>query len=199
MGDDAIRLAVVEKLSWIKRQRASFVGQPRQSRREMVSGESHYVLGRRFRLRVHAQDGPARVEIRGLRMLDLYVRAGSPATKRLEVLENWYRAQLKELIPPLLERWERALGVRVSAFGVKKMKTKWGSCTVDARRIWLNLELAKKPLRSIEYIVVHELTHLRERNHGERFTKLMDRHLPDWRQRRTELQQSTLGAEDWSY
>lgn len=199
LSDDAIRLAVVEKLTWIKRQRASFTSQPRQSKREMVSGESHYFLGRRYRLRVHEQDDVARVAIRGLRMLDLFVRPGAGADKRLEVLDAWYRAQLKELVPPLLAKWQRALAVDVSAWGIKKMKTKWGSCTVDARRIWLNLELAKKPRRCIEYIVVHELAHLRERNHGERFTRLMDHHLPDWRQRRAELQQSTLGAEDWSY
>jgi predicted metal-dependent hydrolase len=199
MSDDAIRLAVVEKLAWIKRQRASFTAQPRQSKREMVNGESHYFLGRRYRLRVHEQDGPARVAIRGLRMLDLFVRPGSSGEKRLEVLDAWYRAQLKEIVPPLLAKWQRALNVEASAWGIKKMKTKWGSCTVDARRIWLNLELAKKPVRSIEYIVVHELTHLRERHHSERFTKLMDRHLPDWQARRAELQQSTLGAEEWSY
>jgi predicted metal-dependent hydrolase len=199
LSDDAIRLAIIEKLAWIKRQRASFTSQPRQSKREMVSGESHYFLGRRYRLRVHEHEGAARVATRGVRMLDIFVRPGSGADRRLEVLDAWYRAQLKDIVPPLLAKWQRALGVEVAAWGVKKMKTKWGSCTVDARRIWLNLELAKKPPRCIEYIVVHELTHLRERNHGERFTNLMDRYLPDWRQRRAELQQSTLGAEDWSY
>ncbi len=199
LSDDAIRLAVVEKLAWIKRQRAAFVEQPRQSKREMVTGESHYFLGKRYRLRVHEEKSVARVAIRGLRMMDLFVRRGSDTDKRLRVLDDWYRAQLREVAAPMVTKWERVLGVRASVWAIKRMKTKWGSCTVDAGRIWLNLELAKKPMRSIEYIVVHELVHLRERNHGERFTKLMDRHLPDWRQRRTELQQSTLGAEDWSY
>ena len=199
LNDEAIRLAVVEKLAWIKRQRSSFAGQSRQSPREMVNGESHYFLGRRYRLRVHEQEGPARVEIRGLRMLDLFVRPGSAAEKRRDVLQDWYRAQLKRAVPPLIAKWQRALGVRASTWTIKKMKTKWGSCTVDARRIWLNLELAKKPPRCIEYIVVHELVHLLERHHGERFTALMDRYLPDWAQRRLELQQSVLGAEDWSY
>lgn len=199
LSDDAIRLAVVEKLAWIKRQRAAFVEQPRQSKREMVSGESHYFLGQRYRLRVHEEEGAARVAIRGLRMMDVFVRPGSDTERRLRVLDDWYRAQLREVAAPMLTNWERVLGVRASAWAIKRMKTKWGSCTVDARRIWLNLELAKKPMRSIEYIVVHELVHLRERNHGDRFTKLMDRHLPDWRQRRTELQKSTLGAEEWSH
>lgn len=199
LSDEAIRLAVVEKLGWIKRQRSSFKKQPRQSRREMVNGESHYFLGRRYRLRVHEQEGPAHVTIRGLRMLDLFVRPGATAEKRLEVLQEWYRAELKQMVLPLLEKWQRAIGVRVSAWTIKKMKTKWGSCTVDAGRIWLNLELAKKPARCVEYIIVHELVHLIERNHGDRFTELMNRHLPDWPRRRMELQQSVLGAEDWSY
>lgn len=199
LGDDAVRLAVVEKLAWIRRQREAFVRQPRQSPREMVSGESHWFLGRRYRLRVHGHDGPARVAIRGLRMLDLFVRPGADADKRRAVLDAWYRARLKEQVAPLLDRWQRALGVRVRAWTVRRMKTKWGSCTVESRRIALNLELAKQPLRAIEYIVVHELVHLIERQHGDRFTALMDRHLPDWRKRRAELQHSVLGAQDWSY
>lgn len=199
LSDDAIRLAVVEKLAWIKRQRAAFAGQPRESKREMVSGESHYFLGRRYRLRVHEHDAPPRVALRGLRSLDLFVRPGSGTEQRRLVLERWYRAELKNLIPPLLEKWQRSLKVRAADWGVKKMKTKWGTCTVTARRIWLNLELAKKPLRSIEYILVHELVHLLEPHHGERFRALMDRYLPDWQARRDELQRSVLGAEDWSY
>lgn len=199
MGDESIRLAVVEKLAWIKRQRAAFAQQPRQSTREMVSGESHYFLGRRYRLRMREQEGPARVEIRALRMLDLYVRPGSTPEKRLEVLQDWYRAQLREQIPRLATKWQKKLRVQARHWNIKKMKTKWGSCSIEARRIWLNLELAKKPVRCIEYIVVHELVHLIEHNHGDRFTALMDRHMPDWRHRRLELQTSMLSAEDWTY
>lgn len=198
MGDETIRLAVVEKLAWIKRQRAAFAQQPRQSTREMVSGESHYFLGRRYRLRVHEEDAPPRVAIRGLRVLDLFVRPGSSRERRLAILEGWYREQLKEIVPPMMVMWQRALRVRASAWAIKKMKTRWGTCTVEARRVWLNLELAKKPLRSIEYVLVHELAHMRVRSHNEEFTKLLDTHLPDWRTRRKELQQSTLGAEEWS-
>lgn len=119
-------------------------------------------------------------------------------TVRLAILEGWYREQLKEIVPPMMNKWQRALRVRASAWTIKKMKTRWGTCTVDARRIWLNLELGKKPLRSIEYVLVHELAHLRVRRHNEEFTKLLDVHLPDWRERRAELQHSTLGAEKWS-
>jgi predicted metal-dependent hydrolase len=199
LSDDAVRLAVIDRLGWIKRQKRLFAKQPRQSPREMVSGESHYFMGRRYRLRVHETDGAARVAIRGLRMIDLFVRPGTTTEQRETVLLNWYRAELKALIPPLLEKWQPVLRVKVRDWGVKKMKTKWGTCSVDARRIWINLELAKKPLRCLEYIVVHEMVHLLERKHGDRFTALMDRYLPDWPSRRTELQQSVLGSEHWSY
>jgi predicted metal-dependent hydrolase len=199
MSDDAIRLAIVEKLGWIKRQRAAFVAQPRQSAREMMTGESHYFLGRRYRLRVHEEVGPARMALRGLRSLDLFVAPGTPSERRMLVLERWYREQLRALVPPLLAKWQRAIGVRPAGFRIRKMKTKWGSCSLTTRRIWLNLELAKTPMRCIEYIVVHELVHLNEPTHGERFTALMDRHLPDWRERRSELQGSVLGAQDWAY
>ena len=112
---------------------------------------------------------------------------------------NWYREGLKTLIPPLLERWQPILGVQVADWGVKKMKTKWGTCSIEARRIWVNLELAKKPEPCLEYIVVHELMHLLERHHTERFTALMDRHLPDWRVRREVLNGAPLGGEAWGY
>lgn len=199
VSNDAVRLAVIDKLGWIKRQRARFAQQPRQSQREMVNGESHYFLGRRYRLRVHEQNAPARVAIRGVASLDLFVRPGSNAEQREAVLLRWHREQLKVLIPPLLEKWQPVLGVQVTAWGIKKMKTKWGSCNVDARRVWLNLELAKKPPQCLEYIVVHELVHLLERHHNERFTALLDKHLPQWRQAREMLNRAPLGHEDWSY
>ncbi len=199
VNDEAVRLAVIDKLGWIKRQRAKFAEQPRQSQREMVSGETHYFLGRRYRLRVHEQDAPARVAIRGLASLDLFVRPGSNAEQREAVLLNWHRMQLKVLIPQMLERWQPILGVQASHWGIKKMKTKWGSCNAAAARIWLNLELAKKPVQCMEYIVVHELTHLLERHHDERFTALMDAHLPQWRQTQEALKVAPLGHEDWGY
>ncbi len=199
VSDEAVRLAVIDKLAWIRRQKGRFAEQPRQSEREMVNGESHYFLGRRYRLRVHEQDGPTKVALRGIASLDLFVRPGSTAEQRETVLLRWYREQLKALIPPLLKKWQQVLGVEVAAWGVKKMKTKWGSCSVDACRVWLNLELAKKPPQCLEYIVVHELVHLLERHHNERFTKLMDSFLPPWRQYRDMLSKSPLGHQEWSY
>ncbi|MDO8252836.1 MAG: SprT family zinc-dependent metalloprotease, partial [Rhodoferax sp.] len=194
-----VRLAVIDKLGWIRRQKAKFVEQPRQSQREMVNGESHYFLGKRYRLRVHEVDAPARVALRGVASLDLFVRPGTSAAQRELVLLHWYREQLKALIPPLLEKWQPILGVEAGHWGIKKMKTKWGSCNPTARRLWFNLELAKKPVRCLEYIVVHELVHLLERKHSERFTALMDGFMPNWRVCRETLNSGVLGHEVWAY
>ena len=197
VNDEAVRLAVIDKLGWIKRQRAKFTEQPRQSQREMFSGESHYVLGRRYRLRVHEVEAPARVALRGIASLDLFVRPGTSAEQREAVLMRWNREQLNALIPPLLEKWQPIIGVQAADWGIKKMKTKWGSCTPTARRIWFNLELAKKPAMCLEYIAVHELVHLLERNHTDRFTALMDGFLPNWRVCRETLNAGVLGHEVW--
>ena len=197
VSDEAVRLAVIDKLGWIRRQKAKFAAQPRQSQREMVNGESHYFLGQRYRLRVHEQDAPARVAIRGIASLDLFVRPGSSAEQREAVLLRWHREQLKALIPPLLEKWQPILGVQVAHWGVKKMKTKWGSCSQNAGRIWVNLELAKKPVRCLEYIVVHEMTHLLVRHHDDQFVAQMDRVMPQWQLCRAELNDAPLGYETW--
>lgn len=198
VSDEAVRLAVIGKLGWIKRQRAKFKDQARQSDREMVSGESHYFLGRRYRLRVVRQGGPNRVILRGRRTLELQVRGEYSAKEREQVLLRWYRARLRELVPPLLAKWETILGVRAAAFGIRKMKTKWGACSLEARRIWLNLELAKKPEECLEYIIVHELAHLKERHHSDGFIEMLDR-LPSWRRLRKVLNEAPLGHADWTY
>ncbi len=190
VSDDAVRLAVIGKLSWIKKQQAKFNAQPRQSQRQMVNGESHYFLGQRYRLRVREHEGPTRVGLRGTASLDLYVRHETTAEQRERILQHWYRQQLKALIPPLLEKWQPVIGVQVADWGVKKMKTKWGSCNIVARRIWFNLELAKKPAQCLEYVAVHELVHLMERNHNARFRTLMDRFMPEWRLHRDGLNQT---------
>ena len=199
ISDEAVRLAVIDKLGWIKRQKARFAEQPRQSQRELVNGESHYFLGQRYRLRVHEVDAPARVAVRGVASLDLFVRPDSLPTQREAVLLHWYREQIKLLIPPLLAKWQPIIGVQAKQWGIKKMKTKWGSCNPTAQRVWLNLELAKKPVLCLEYIVVHELVHLLERNHTERFTVLMDGFMPNWRVCRETLNSGVLGHEVWAY
>ncbi len=199
VDDDAVRMAVINRLGWIKRQRARFQEQPRQSQRRMVSGESHYFLGQRYRLRVIAHDGATRISLRGKRVLELRARPDSRAEKREEALQAFYRAELKQRVPELLDKWQPILGVEAAAWGIKRMKTKWGTCNPTARRIWLNLELAKKPVQCLEYILVHELTHLIERTHNERFLSVLDRHLPHWRLVRDELNSSMLADEQWTY
>jgi len=199
VSDDAVRLAVIGKLGWIKRQRAKFEAQPRQSQREMVAGESHYFLGRRYRLRLLEHHGAAKVELRNTSMIDLHIRPGASTEQREAVLLRWHREQLKILIPQLLDKWQPVIGVQVTSWGIKKMKTKWGSCNINARRIWLNLELAKRSSQCLEYIVVHELVHLLERHHNDHFSTLMDTYLPTWRRCREELNATTLGHEVWDY
>jgi len=199
VDDEAVRLAVISKLGWIRRQQARFAEQARQSPREMVSGESHYFLGRRYRLRVIEHPGPFGVELSGNSHLNLYVRPGTDTARCVKVLQDWYRRELKVRIPVLIAQYEPVIGVEVAEWGVKKMKTRWGTCNADARRIWLNLELAKKPPRCLEYIVVHEMVHLLERHHNAHFRELMDRFMPQWKLARDELNRAPLAHEDWTY
>jgi predicted metal-dependent hydrolase len=199
VSDDAVRLAVIERLGWIKKRQAALAAQQRQSAREMVSGESHYYLGRRYRLHVVESQGSAWVAVRNLNTLELHVRGDADVAARERVLARWYRERLRELAPPLLEKWEANLGVHPTSWGIKKMKTKWGACNADTGRIWLNLELAKKPVQCLEYLIVHELMHLVERRHDDRFVALMDHHLPQWRSIRDELNQAPLGHAEWTY
>ncbi|MFD6677725.1 M48 family metallopeptidase [Rhodococcus zopfii] len=197
LDDDQVRLAVIQRLPWIKRQRDKLRSAERQSEREMVTGESHYVWGVRRRLKVVERPGRAHFEIDGERLV-LYVPAGTSAEKRRAYLDKWYRDQLCQEIPDLIAKWEQALDVTVPKWTIRRMKTKWGSCNRETRHIWFNAELAKKHPDCLEYIVVHEMTHYFERNHGERFTSLMDQYLPDWRSRREQLNAAPLGAEEWT-
>lgn len=199
LDDEAVRLAIVSRLGWIRRQQQGFARQERQSCREMVTGESHYFMGKRYRLDVVEQPGKPRVRVVNNSTLELRVPPSTDREGRQQIFERWYRRQLKARIPELLSHWEGVVGVDVADCRVKKMKTKWGSCNIQARRIWLNLELVKKPYRCIEYILVHEMVHLLERHHTDRFRGLMDQYMPDWRLRRAELNESPLAHENWSY
>lgn len=199
VNDDNLRLVVVSRLSWIKKQQAIFQAQPRQSQRQMVSGESHYVWGQRYRLEVIEHRGRHRVAIKNNTTLQLWVNPGTATEKRTRVLMEWYREQLKTQIPDLLTHWQPLIGQEVSAWGVKKMKTRWGSCNIGDRRIWLNLELAKKPRECLEYVLVHELVHLLERYHNNRFKAYMDQYLPQWQQCRDLLKRHPLRYENWDY
>ncbi|MFS8541232.1 MAG: M48 family metallopeptidase, partial [Tissierellales bacterium] len=188
MDIDSIRLFVISKISWIKRQQSKFKNQERQPEREYVSGESHYFLGQRYLLNViYTNKRKQGVEVRNKKYIDLYVRENAPKHIRERIMIEWYRKQLKELIPPLIAKWEPIIGVKVKEFGVKRMKTCWGTCNPKAKRIWINLELAKKSPTCLEYVVVHEMVHLLERHHNERFKAYMDKFIPNWRAVKAEL------------
>ena len=197
LDQDRVRLAVIQRLPWIKQRQKQLREAARQSEREMVSGESHYVWGSRLRLRVIERPGRAHVEVDNGRLL-LYVPEGSDQEARTKVLRQWHRDELRRAVPPLISQWEPKVGHRVSQWGIKRMKTKWGSCNRESGRIWINLELAKKHPDCLEYVVVHEIAHFEERNHGERFATLMDSLLPDWRSRRDALNKAPLADEAWT-
>jgi len=199
VNDEAVRLAVVSRLSWIKRQQTKFREHERESEREYTSGESHYFQGARYRLNVIYQNGVGRVVIRNKKTIDLHVRPKSPTALREKIVSAWYRAYLRKAIPPLIIKWEEKIGVKISDWGIKQMKTKWGACNIVARRIWLNLELAKKPEHCLEYIIAHELVHLLERLHNERFVAYMNKIMPQWRAFRNELNAFPASHEEWRY
>lgn len=180
MTDDNVRLAVISRLRWIRQQQAAFETQPRQSPREMVTGESHYVFGQRYRLEVIERSGRHEVILSPGHKLQLFVQPGTSLQNRRLALNNWYRQQLKRRIPELLTHWQPIVGQFLADWGIKRMKTKWGSCNIRQRRIWLNLELAKKPVECLEYVLVHELVHLHERHHSDRLKALMDKFMPQW-------------------
>lgn len=194
IDDEAVRLFTIARLPWIRRQQQAFQQQERQSPREYVSGESHYFQGRRYRLRVVEREGKAEVGKRTATRLLLYLPPGSGAAAREALLSGWYREQLKAQLPPLVEKWSTLIGVDAPEWRIRRMKTKWGSCNIQAGRIWLNLELVKKPPHCLEYVVVHEMMHLLERHHNKRFQRLLDQHLPNWRALRDEL--NTLPVTD---
>jgi predicted metal-dependent hydrolase len=198
MTDTAIRMAVISRIPWIKKQQRDFAAQPRQSDREMVSGECHYFWGKRHRLNLIERVGRHEVKVSGGK-IHLFVNPGTSMENRALVLSEFYRAQLKAQVEKLIPEWQQLIAAEVADWHVKKMKTKWGSCNVGAERIWLNLELAKKPLECLEYILVHELVHLLECKHNERFLSHMDKFMPNWRERRDLLNQLPLAFENWLY
>jgi len=197
--DEAIRLAVVSRIGWIRRKQKSFDCQIRQSKREMVSGESHYYLGHRYRLDVIEENVPRSVRIINSKTIELHVRPGDDRDKRESVILDWYRQRLREQIPALIAKWEPIVGVKVEDVRIKKMKTRWGTFTSKAKRIWLNLELVKKPEFCLEYVLVHEMVHFHERYHNDRFLSLMDEYIPKWRLYRDELNRAPLAEEEWNY
>lgn len=198
MDLETIRLFSISKLGWIRKQQAKLKNQKRETAREYVTRESHYYLGQRYLLKVIEQNAAPKVVLKH-NTIELYFRKDSSVKQREEVLQSWYRQQLRELIPQYIAKLGKKMNVKVAEICIRTMKTKWGSCNVKAKRIWLNTELAKKPIESIEYILVHEMAHLLERNHNEKFIFYMDKFLPKWKHLREELNRSALRHVEWNY
>ena len=198
MNLDTIRLFAISKLGWIRQQQKKLRNQEREAPREYLDRESHYLWGRRYLLKVAEVNAPASVEIKH-RQLVLRIRNAAYEAEKLTVLDDWYRERMKEVVPELIAKWERLMGVKVQGVLVRKMKTLWGSCSHERGTIRLNLELAKKPPECLEYIVVHELAHLLEPTHSQRFVALMDKFIPKWRFHRDELNRLPVRHEHWRY
>lgn len=195
MDIQTLRVFAISKLSWIRKQQEKIKNQKRETAREYINKENHYYLGKRYLLKVIDTDLRPKVILKH-NTIELYVKPNTDTLQRKTILESWYRNKLKELIEEYISNWEKQIKVRVKDFGVRKMKTKWGSCNHNAQRIWLNLELAKKPRHCIEYVVVHEMVHLINRLHDERFTAYMDKLLPQWRAIKRELNDLPIGNRD---
>ncbi len=199
MKEDAIRTLLATRTRWIKKQQAKFQGQERQTKREYVSGESHYFLGKRYQLRVDFVDARPTIQLKGNRWIILRVRPGSTMAKRESVMTEWYRTELRNITVHLLNKWQKKIGIKPNSWRIKRMKTRWGTCNQSAGRITINLELAKKPISCVEYVVVHELLHLIEKKHNENFVQMMTKYLPKWRSEKEELNRFILSHEKWSY
>lgn len=198
MKDDAIRTLIATRLPWIKRQQGKFATASRQSKRDYVSGESHYFFGKRYRLELVYKDEVPAVFLKGKNKIILQVRPKSTVAKRHEVMTQWYRDQLRPVVEGMIAKWEKKIGVHSSHWGIKQMKTRWGTCNHKSGRILINLELVKKPVQSVEYVVVHELLHIIERKHSKKFTTLMTKYIPKWKSIKDELNKFILSYEEWS-
>ena len=198
MDLDTIRVFAITKLAWIKNQQKKLREQERETPREYLDRESHYVWGKRYLLKLVEKNAAPAVELKHKKMI-LQLRPAASHEKKQEVLDAWCREQLKAALPPLLSKWEKIVGVKAGKVFVQKMKTRWGSCNPAASNIRLNTDLAKKPMQCLEYIVAHELTHLLERHHNDRFIALMDAHMPQWRHYREVLNSLPLAHQEWGY
>lgn len=198
MNLDNIRIYAISKLGWIKKQQARFKNQNREAPRDYITKESHYYFGKRYQLKIIEHDAPPTVELKHNHIV-MSVRPNTTKEKKQIILDDWYRQKLKETIPPIIAEWEKTMKVKVNEFGLKKMRTRWGTCNRDAKRIWLNLELVKKPIQCLEYIVVHEMVHLLERGHNDRFKALMNKFLPTWKSVKEELNRLPVGGLGWGY
>ena len=198
MSLDTIRVFAISKLSWIKQQQTKLRGQERETPREYLDRESHFVWGKRYLLKVIECDQAPSVELKHSRMF-LRLRPATSSDRKQVVVEAWYREQIRKAVPLLISKWETVIGVKVEKFFVQKMKTKWASCNSASKTIRLNTDLAKKPPQCLEYIVVHEMVHLVVRHHNDQFVSLMYKCLPNWKLLRQELNDAPLARTDWVY
>ncbi len=187
MSLKTIKIFAISKLEWIKKHQAKFSQQEQEAPIRYLSSENHYFQGKSYLLNVIDHNAPPKVEINSGNQINLYVRKRSSLEKREKTMVEWYRKQLKSMIPDFIDKWERIIGVEIEGWGVKRMKTRWGTCNIKARYIWLNLELAKKPEHCLEYIIVHEMVHLLERKHNGKYKACMDKFMPQWRRYEKEL------------
>ncbi|MGA5589027.1 M48 family metallopeptidase [Pseudomonas siliginis] len=193
---EVARAYAISRLGWIRVQQSKLEAQAREAPRQFVERESHYVWGRRYLMVVKNRDAKPSVGIDHKR-ITLTVRPGSDAHKRAEVMHEWHKLQLHAVVPVLIKKWERKLKVKVAGYYLQRMKTKWGSCNHQAGNIRLNTELVKKPKDLLEYVIVHEMVHLLEPTHNERFISILGEHFPTWREARAELNDLPLAAEIW--
>jgi predicted metal-dependent hydrolase len=196
MSRDRLRIFAISKVGWIKQQQRKFLEQERETPREYLNLESHYLWGRRYLLRLIESEKAPLVEIQHSRLL-LRVPEGANQQKMSQIVAQWYRNQMRAAVPPMIAKWTLAMGVTVRGFYLQQMKTKWGSCNHRAGTIRLNTELAKKPKECLEYVVVHEMVHLLEHTHNARFISIMDRFMPHWRLRRDQLNRLPVRHEEW--
>ncbi|SFT96535.1 hypothetical protein SAMN04489724_3019 [Algoriphagus locisalis] len=196
VNEQTLELFVIAKIHWIRKQQRKFAAQNRQSPRQYINRETHYFLGKKYLLRVH-EDNPkyraATLVIKTKTYMELYVRRGASVYTKGEVVKAWYRTELKKVLAELVPKWEKLLDVKSNEVTVKSMRTKWGSCNPDSGNILINLEMAKKPLDCIEYVVAHELVHLIERTHNQNFRAHLDKYIPNWKQIREELNRLPVG------
>jgi len=193
---EVARAYAISKLTWIRDRQKKLESQPRETPRQFIERESHYLWGRRHLMTVAYQETKPFVSLDHKR-ITLTVRPGSDAGKRATVIHEWHKLLLHNVVPPLIKKWERKLKVKVTGYFLQRMKTKWGSCNHRAGHIRLNTELVKKPTDLLEYVIVHEMTHLLEPTHSDRFISILEKHYPTWREARAELNELPLTADVW--
>jgi len=195
--DESIRLFIISKIPWIRKQQKFFVKQERQTPRKYVTGETHYIFGKAYRLNVIKSNETSKIITTRKTHIDLYVKKNSTILQRKKLFEKFYRKQLKIILSKSIKKWEKKVGVNAKEYRIRKMKTKWGTCNDKDERIWLNLELAKKPFHCIDYVIVHELIHLKERKHNDRFIEFLESAYPRWQEHKAELNKGILGFFEW--